>query len=208
MRAVVIPVALWLALGSVSAFSQASDRQSPLQMNDEQMQALYAKHEIVIDGKQTPEAVPLEVKMTFFFNRYLHSYREQLRDSISVEDDAALSRFAEMHSAMRARNVSDVEAQELSICSRAQSMDGVALASAFEEAAQNGAAARDRQYREWLNTLSPKGRRSVLQFVQKNIRQEHQADRDDSQSGRNRNGRTRRVQRKHIGALSSATSRW
>jgi len=157
---------LVLATSVVVCEQALAERSTPM---DEQELHEMAGMSIKIDGSETPELVPDAVRMKLFFFRY-GRYRSELQKRISAADDAVLSAYSDVHAQTIANDEVKRRAAYDEIMSRAETMNGVDLAVAFESTYQQSQALAKDRYDAILNRLSPEGRQAVEEFAYARVR--------------------------------------
>lgn len=152
-----------------SAMSQPTKEFSPAEV-----ETIYRSIGITVHGNETPELVPLHVKVNHFLQRYrtFPEPREVLRREVTPEDDALLMEFATNG---RKRIADRIEPQREAkfisqACSRADELPTVELAALLDRLAQEHQEAYIAAYEQELRRLSKRGELAVRQFIAQNVK--------------------------------------
>jgi hypothetical protein len=136
-----------------------------------QLSRLSEATRIVIDGKTSPDLVPDAIRMKIFFYRYANrGYAQALAEKISKEDAEILAAYSQIHAETLRQEDSEREKAYEAAMTRADSMNGIALAAEFESIYQQFQEAARKRYDKLLRRLSPEGERIVRMFAYDHVR--------------------------------------
>lgn len=139
----------------------------------EERQSIRKASSITIDGKATPDLVPYDIRMHYFFLRYgrpNHPYRMELQKQLSPKDDAILFAHAQIDNDLKTRDMEEHHAGFMSIGAGGETMTPLDLATALEANTQRYQERRAARYRAVIQQLSPEGQRIVADFAYERIR--------------------------------------
>lgn len=138
----------------------------------EQTAALLQSSFTTINGKETPELVPYEVRMQHFFYDYKRGtgYQAELKSLLSAEDQAVLQEYSSKHVQALKKDEEDYLKTYLGIASRAKDMSAMEIAAEINKATANTEASQRARYRSVAGQLSAKGRQLVDDFAFKYVR--------------------------------------
>jgi len=139
----------------------------------EERESIRKASNITIDGRATPDLVPYEVRMYYFFSRYgrpNHPYRTELQKQLLPKDDAILFAHAQIDNDLKTRDMEEHHAGFMSIGAGAETMTPLDLATALEANTQRYQERRAARYRAVIEQLSPEGQRIVTDFAYQRIK--------------------------------------
>lgn len=130
------------------------------------IQALLQSSHQHINGKQTPELVPYQVRMQHFFHRYESGmFQAMLAPQLSAADQAILAEFSQRHGDELKKQAAAYDAEWMAIGARSAIMNAQEIAGAIRSATQRSENALATIYRGVINRLSPEGRQRVNDFA-------------------------------------------
>lgn len=166
MRAIASALTACLLIMATPGYSLAT----PLTSSEkEELRKIQKETSIDIDGKATPDLVPYAIRWKLFFYSY-NRYAAMLAGKISAEDSAILSGYSQIHADTAQRDSDERDKAFDQIMTRADSLDGVQLAVAFETTYQQSQEVARKRYDTLLSKLSPEGQRVVRAFAYAQIR--------------------------------------
>lgn len=135
------------------------------------IQALLQSSHQHINGKQTPELVPYQVRMQHFFHRYESgTFQAMLASQLSAADQAILAEFSQRHGDELKKQAAAYDAEWMALGARSSNMNAQEIAGAIRSATQRSENALAAIYRGVINRLSLEGRQRVNDFAFTHVR--------------------------------------
>jgi hypothetical protein len=164
-------IRLCLALVLLGAFSVNAQAQvSMSQLTESETAKLFESISITIDGRQTPQLVPLNVKMMHFFIQF-DAGPEALGKALGLshKDLAVLKTGRKDRDPWMRSHEQWMDRRFVAICRGFTGEKPLQLASQLDELDQSNVDRMDSYYKAVLKKLSPDGEQRVRKYVEENI---------------------------------------